>query len=541
VDEGSAFLGSWRLYAWVAAAALALYARALSFGFTYLDDNVLVLDNFRRFQSLSSLAEAFRRDVFFSYGAGAYYRPLLTLSLALDSWFGGASPLAYHLTNVLLHALAACLVLRLLLRLGYERGPALFASLLFALHPVLSQAVAWIPGRNDSLAAVFVLSSFLNYLGSGFRAWAAHVAFLFLALLTKESAVALVPLCLLHTALLDSERRWLRRAAAFAPGWAAAAAGWYLLRHAALGPSIPLSAAQALSSIWLNLPALAQILGKILFPFNLSVLPTLRDTTNVYGIAAGVLCLAVLWVSREKRPRFVAFGCGWFAAFLVPSLILHSTTMADFVLEHRAYLPMAGFLIVLLETRARRAPPALAGALLLAFAAIAWRHCLNFRDRMGFWNGAVRASPHLALAHRNRGAMLYLDGDLGKAGAEFEAAIALNPAEPMAHGNLGLVHMNQGRPREAEEEFRKEIAVNPGYDNGYFNLGLLCYRQGRVPEAESLWLKALEVNPEFLDAAVNLAAVYHREGPSRLEAFLERLRRSRSPVYPGVLKALEGK
>ena len=547
------WLRGWRPYAWICGAGLLLYFRALFFGFTYLDDNALILDNYPRLRDLATLVQAFRHDVFFSHGAAAFYRPILTLSLGLDAQLGGVRPFVYHLDNILIHLVATSLVFRLLAALGYARGAALFGALLFDVHPVLSQAVAWVPGRNDSLAAVFVLISFLQFVdvlqssagGGGGRNLLLHWASFALALFTKETAAIMILVCLAYALLLAP--RSPSRVLAAAAGWLVVLLGWYWLRSLALENPLRMTLAEMARSIWLNLPALLQNFGKILLPFNLSVLPTLHDTTFSYGLIAAPAGLLAVLLAKQKRWRHIAFGLCWFALFLLPSLILHSTTVADFILEHRTYLPMAGLLLVFLETDLTKGGRGLRGAawsaaVLLAFSAVTWRHIANFRDRLSFWRNAARTSPHLPLAHRNLGAMYYLDGLIEPAEAEYKIAIALNPMEPMVHSNLGLIYMNKNMPAEAEREMRSEIAVNPGYENGYFNLGLLCYRTGRAEEAAALWKRTLELNPEHADANADLAVYYHeRKDRAKADFYLARLREINESAYQRLSGALTRK
>ncbi|UCD55136.1 MAG: hypothetical protein JSV93_06410, partial [Candidatus Omnitrophota bacterium] len=165
----------------IACLGFLVYSQTLFFDFTYLDDNVLILGNRKFLSKLSNIPQAFRQDVFFSY-EDAYYRPLLTISFILDAQLPFAlypspkpSPqrgegrvrgrgeqgkgFSYHLTNIVIHLLAACLLFLLLIKLKYREGLAIFFSLIFTVHPVLTQAVAWLPGRNDSLLAVFIFSS----------------------------------------------------------------------------------------------------------------------------------------------------------------------------------------------------------------------------------------------------------------------------------------------------------------------------------------------------------------------------------------------
>ncbi|HBA60412.1 MAG TPA: hypothetical protein DCZ92_06275 [Elusimicrobia bacterium] len=542
------FLAAWRPYAWIAATGFLLYNRALSFGFTFLDDNVLILNNLDNLRSWAIIPQAFTRDVFFTAG-GAFYRPLLTLSLALDAQLGGTLPFFYHLSGIFLHLAAAALLYRLFLRLEYGKGLSLFSALVFTVHPALSQAVAWIPGRNDSLAAIFVILSFTQFIrfrsgAPGRRgAYALHLVFFALALLTKESA-AIMPAAFLAYALLISRERSLTALLREAAGWAAVLLLWHFLRSSVLQvPGLP--AAAMARSVWTNLPAFLQYAGKAVLPVNLSVMPALRDTTSVYGLlSAGVIACALI-LGRPKRRAMVVFGFTWFAIFLLPSLIMNSPAQEDFMFEHRAYIPLAGLLLVFMElvpAELSAGAARLAGAAGLAWlcllASVTSRHLPNFEDRLKFWGSAAAASPGSPLIHRNLGIMYFTARLYGPAEKEYLTAIALNPSEPIVHSNLGVLYMDRGRLKEAEKALLRELELNPRYDNGHFNLAMFRRVTGRKKEMAELLEKTLELNPGHLYALRDLALLTARTEPCRSAAYLGRLEKLDRKTFLAVKSAI---
>ena len=184
-----------------------LYYQTLSFSYSYLDDNNLILDN-QKILTESGIFKIFTSDVFF-YGSnsGFYYRPLLNVSFLLDSLVLGVNPFFFHFTNVILHLIAACLVFFIFKKYFFSKGTAYFLALIFLVHPVLSQAVAWIPGRNDSLLTIFILASFYffaNFLRNDRIAYLwGHIIFFALAIFVKETAVFLPIVCLIYYFLSD--------------------------------------------------------------------------------------------------------------------------------------------------------------------------------------------------------------------------------------------------------------------------------------------------------------------------------------------------
>jgi len=134
-------------------------------------------------------------------------------------------------------------------------------------------------------------------------------------------------------------------------GWGFVGLLWFLLRHVALKEPAALTAPDAMWSVVKNLPAVIQFIGKIFFPFNLSVLPIMQDTTFVWGGLAviGLGVIGVSWVRRESWGR-ILFGLVWFLAFLLPSFIRPNPALAADFIEHRVYVPLIGLFIILAET-----------------------------------------------------------------------------------------------------------------------------------------------------------------------------------------------
>ena len=530
-----------------------VYFPALFFNFTYLDDNILIMDNYNFLHKFSNIFTAFKQHAFFmTSGPDAYYRPLLTASFALDAQLGPFSFFRYHLTNIVIHLLSVCLVFLFFVKLKYNKNLSLFFSLVFAVHPILTQAVAWIPGRNDSLLAIFVLLSFIFFLDflekRKFKYFFWHLVFFLVALFTKESAIVLPILAILYFLIFQRTKFPFSGKYKLIFGWIGIFLTWFFFRQSALSGAgaLKMNILEMGQSILSGLPATVQYLGKIIFPFNLSVVPLIKDTTFIYGIIAIILLIIALLISKQKRLGIIVFGLIWFLIFLLPSFIRPNPgVFADFM-EHRVYLPIIGFFIFLMELEpikkiaAKKEKLIIFGCLIIIIlSVITLFHIQAFKNRMNFWQNAVKNSPHSPLAHRNLGAMYYLDGFLDKAEAEYLGALNLNPAEQMVHNNLGLIYMNQGQFQEAEKEFEQEVKINPLYENVYYNWGLLYYELGKTKEAEALWLKTIELNPNYIDAYSVLIVYYYEQKDFQKAIYCAKeLQKMGIQINPELLKAL---
>jgi len=541
------FLKSWRPYAWITAFIGLLYARSLFFGYTYLDDNQLILNNFHFIKDIGNIFQAFFQDVFMSY-SDAYYRPLLTISFILDAQLWGTNIMGYHFSNIVFHVIASSLLLALLTKLGYQRLPAFLLTIVFAIHPVLTQAVAWIPGRNDTLAAIFVLLSMLTFLQSiKSRYWLTYILHFLcftLALFTKESVLLMALIFLFYLYGIAKEKLKSIPTVVYLGGWMISTGLWFSMRQLALTHQVSVD----LLSWITNCPAGLQLFGKIFFPFNLSVLPVIQDTTLWYGLSA-MVCLAVLIIfTRDKRYSFLGFGFAWFFLFLAPTFFWTSAKDVTFFLEHRMVLPFMGLIIIFLETTIGKKISEKKSFLwlwiiiIMALSFQTFRHSIHFKNRISFWKNAAQNSPHSPLAQRNLGAMYYLENNLEDAEMYYRKSLALNPQEPMANMNLGLIYAQQKKYAEAEKAYLKELKINPHYDNAHFNLGLLYYQVGLQQKAAVLFQKTIELNPNYFDAYQYLALYYIDQGKlDQARYSLQQAQKRGGQIHPQVINAFNRK
>lgn len=533
--QGSGRLAALRPFACIVVLGLAVHGQTLFFDFSYFDDNHLVLDYQPHLRTLSAIPHAFTDDVFHTREGVSYYRPLLTVSFAVDAMWGGPDPFAYHLTNVALHLIACCLLYLFLCDLQPHRGRALLVTLLFTVHPVLTQAVAWINGRNDPLVAVYLLAAFLAFrrATAGGGRWAPFVAHGVLwaaAIFTKETAIVLPALCLASLAL-DGRERHSAGITRVVPLWVLIAATWFFARRAAMAEHSAYSAADMFRSAVEHAPALFSYLGKIAVPWPLSVFPVLADMLLWPGVVAtaGFLLLAWAGIAREER-RVAGFGAAWFALFLLPAIAAPSISATPEFLEHRVYVPLIGLALVCARLfpngwpGGTRTATAMGIGLLAAFSTLTVAHGRHFRNRQTFWSQAVATSPHSALAHTSLGFAYYTNEQPELAEREWRTAIALDPRERLAHGNLGVLLMNRGDYDAAEREYRAEMEVNPQYGRVYFHMGQLSLRRGE-PATTTLawWEQAVEKDPLFPDAYKNLIGLSYNIGDrARAAEYLRR-------------------
>ena len=498
----------------IVAAVVIVYGPTLAFELTHFDDDRLVLYDHEFLRQPGNVARAFQRDAFGK--ATPAYRPGLTLTLMLDAWIGGTKPLGYHASNVAIHALASVGLFFALASLGYPRGPSGAAAIVVAVHPLLASAVAWIPGRNDSLLALFALLSWIAFVrglspGSA-AACAVSLGAFAAALFTKETAIVLPGLAALYGVLFARERLRSRPAAWLAGGSLGVIVVWWLLRAAALAGSKPLGVSG--ETVLRNLRTIPEMLAGVVLPFPRALLPTFDARSLVAGaVVAAVVATAMVLVERERR-RFVVFGVAWFVGFLAPTLVWREPYAAFDYLDHRAWLPLVGMAIVGLEI-ARRAPARIVRwgtvTIVVVLAGLAGWQSRHFRDGVTFWTAAVSQTPQSAEAHHMLGVVRHMRGDLEGARAAYRRAIEIQPSHaeitPRFHVNLGRLYDAKGQREQAAREYERAIQLAPRFGAAHLNLGTIRFQEGRIVDAEAHFLQAVALDPDLALAHSHLCGV----------------------------------
>lgn len=515
----------WLLLALAVLAGTALYLPSLDYGFVW-DDRQLITAN-PAIETDTPLALFGRGFMLAGHGSQSrrvqYYRPLAALSFWLDHRARGMNPRGFHLTNVLLNGLVlvllALLLLELLRRDGrYRRWPVLLGVLAFGVHPAHVESVAFISGRTDLLAAVFVLIAALLILrlrrtGSFLFAVLGAASFA-LALLAKEVAILFPAVA----ALLLGWTRAERRRSLMALGLLILTAASYLvLRFAVLGPALPPAAGGAGHRLTLVLNSLGRYAGLLVFPFRHRLLwPDAAEFARPgWPTAAGAaLLVGLVWLAVRYRRGPAGTGAAWTLLFLLPAANLFPIG-SSLLAERLLYLPSAGAILLALaaglglrDIRARRALAWLLTGYCLVLGFAAWNRMPAWRDEMALFRVAVTEAPESADAHLNLGAELLRAGDAAGAERELRRAVELRPGEPIARNNLGDLLRRTGRLEEAADQLRTAVRLDAGYAEAWGNLGIVHSLAGRNDSAYLSLARARELNPDLAAAHINLGNVF---------------------------------
>jgi len=470
------------------------------------DDRPLVVEN-PYIKSWKYLPEMLSRDAWNISEPTNYWRPVFSISLALDYFLWGLNPLGFHLTNILLHAINTVLLFSLGRKL-LNTTCAVLASLLFALHPIQAHAVNFISTRGELLAAFFILFSFRTFLSG--RTIPFAIAFT-LALLSKETSMVFPLAVLVAGIILEKGRQDLRLISAFV------ILGLYLLVRLSLGFSfslIPLIFSYQAPWDIRFLLAFKVLALYFLAVFNLFEMPhpfwtvemptTVNDPYVISGVLILLFLLGAIWRAWKKEP-VIAFGLAWFLIYFLP--ISNLKQLNQPMAEHWLYLPMIGLCLAVgalsnvsfirrREVRLVRVGIIAASAVFLIFAALVLREKAKiYQDDESFWLAAIRANPKVAGLYSILGGTYLARQDILRAREFYVKALALDPNDFPANYMLGSLLHRAGQPGEAKIYLERITRVQPVLAQEFYAVAHAWEMLGDQQRAIVFYRKALELNP----------------------------------------------
>lgn len=485
------------------------------------DDNFLVRDN-PDITAWSHIPKLFSTNI----GAGAgsknnSYRPMQMLTYMFDYSAWGLDVKGYHLTNIILHIFVALSVFWLINLLFGNLALSLLTSLIFVVHPVHTEAVAYISGRADPLAAMFMLLSlacYIRHLRTGNRYFYVIMLFSFIcALLSKESSLILIAAMLVYHFVFAKKIEFVKWIPAIFIGLL-----YITLRFTILKFELPNTYSSTLGE---RIPgvfvALTDYLRLTIFPFALHMQYGYRpfQINEPKALLGGFILLVALFcvIKFRNKNHWVVFPILWFLIMLFPVSNLYPVNA--YMAEHWLYLPSIGvFLIMakgLIWVSNRSAKPIWGwgiGACLIAYFSFLtvqqnsyWQNPTVFNER------TLKYSPTNAKIYNAMGARYNDNQKYQEAEEMFKKAISLDPDYVKAYYNLGVVYNNTGRIDEAIDYYKQTIAMQPTYLKAYLHLGELLSNTGMIKEALSVYKKLIEIEPNYGQAHYKLTMLYYNE------------------------------
>ncbi len=491
-------------------------------------------------------------------GGTCQYYPLTFSAFWVEFQLFRYQPLGYHLVNILLHALNAVLVWRILRRL--EIPGALLAAAIFAIHPVYAESVAWVTELKNILSGLCYLASLLFYLrflegprpgpacgGAALPVPAApgegrgrplpfyflSISLFFCALAGKTATVSL-PVVILCVLWWKNGRVGRRDLLLVSPMLALAACSGlvtvYIEKYqvGALGAGWALT---PLEHILLAGRILCFYFGKLVWPAALTFIYPRWEVSQAAGPqylfpAAVTAVLAALWLLRNKIGRGPLAAALVFIAALAPVLGFINVYFMQFsfVADHFRYLADLGFIALFsaagtrgclwLSPRGGGKPAAIAAAaaLLLALGLATWRQGGIYKNADRVWADTIKKNPACWMAHNNFGISLAGQGKAEEAIAHYREALRLKPGSANFHNNWGIVLAGQGKAEEAIAHYREAARLKPDLASVQNNWGLALAGQGKAEEAIAHYRESLRLKPDLAEVHNNWGRVLEGQG-----------------------------
>ncbi len=532
----------------VALITFLVFSGVLRNGFVNWDDNV----NFPPDYHCRSLGWVNLRWMF-ALSSGVTYDPLVMLLVALTYAIWGMNPLGYHLAGIMVHVAVAvalyhttvCLLrsTALIRDNGSEaalRWSAAVATLLFALHPLRVEAVAWASGQHHALSSLFFLISIWSYLKSRgpqetHRRWLrASLISYALCLLSGPVGVTLPVVLLILDAYLPKcldagtgkSDLWanLREKTPF---FIIAAMGCLatMKMRAEHGHFVTLAQHGVAQRLAQALFGLAFYLRKTLAPWGLSPLYPLPRVDVLAGpiLLSGSIVAAITVVALAARRRWPSGLAVWSYYIVTLTPVLGFTQFGlQIVADRYTYLSSFGFSVLAAGALARlgqesgrrawRNAVVIAGMFLGALSCMTWREIKVWRDPENLWGRVLALYPDYALAHNNLAVALAAEGKIDEAIRHYNLALKTNPDIGLVHNDLGVVLAERGQFDEAIRHYNLALKAQPDYAEAHNNLALVLAKQGKTDEAVAQYNLALQEFPDYPEAHYNLGELLAKQG-----------------------------
>lgn len=485
------------------------------------------------------------------------YYPLVFTSFWIERQLFGLDARVSHVVNVLLHALNAGLLWILLRRLSVTA--AFVIALVFAVHPVHLESVAWITERKNVLSTAFYLASALSYLAfldvasdavraRRWRWYAVSVACFACALLSK-TVTATLPAALLLVIWWKRGRITRADLWPLAPMFvlgvgAGALTAWLEVHH--VGAQGAEWALTPVARLLLAGRILVFYVGKLLWPTPLLFIYPRWEIDPAaplqhVPLALVVLTIGLLWLARHRIGRGALAGVLFFAGTLVPALGFFDVypMRYSFVADHFQYVASIGVIAVVVAGMAwllgragmGRAGVPLAALAIVLLIAVARVEVRKYEGLETLWRDTAARNPEAWIAHNNLGNLLVKEGRYAEARAFFERAIALKPDLAEAHNNLGTAWLRDGNAERALALHRQALEIDPTYAEAHHNVAIDLSALGRHREARDAAEKAIAIDPSNAAAHFTLADALTALGERERAATHYRAALARNPNH----------
>ncbi|TVL98594.1 MAG: hypothetical protein CV087_21100 [Candidatus Brocadia sp. WS118] len=523
-----------------------VYINSLSNTFVY-DDVYIITENYL-IKSLGNLPKLFQKDYLLLSGELSY-RPVVTLTYFIDYALWRLNPFGYHLTNVVLHTGNVFLLYCLIKSICKKDTVSLLATLLFLSHPILTETVNAVCYREDILASIFFLLSFIFFIKIRLpfskkanplpqKTNARCIIYYFLscasyclALFSKEMAVTLPILIMVFDLLYfrqnslkaSSISTWFMRIARLVPFYSGyiAITGMYLFIRFMVLKNTFKTINVSPSNVVTMTKVVASYIKLLFLPINLNADYCVPPSSYIsLSFMVSSLCIAsgvIVIIRLRKQDKPIIFFNLWFFIALLP--VLGIIPIGNIMAERYLYLPIIGFCgsagyILANYLSPRKGIAILFGAILLGLQISAISRNGVWQDDTTLWGYTLKREPNSARACSNLGNIHFKNNRYEAAIHLYKKALTFPYSYPFIHYNLGATYEKIGLIDKAIEEYKASITSYNDNTLAFNNLGVLYDKQGLYDMAIEAYKQALANNPYFPLTHNNLGNTYERTGNS---------------------------
>ena len=538
-----------------------IYLNAIKNGFVNWDDNNYIHNNpYIKGLSISNLKDIFTKSYF------ANYHPLTTLTYAIEYSLFKLNPLPYHFFNISLHLINTLLVFLFIKNITKRVEVPLITTLLFAVHPMHVESVAWIAERKDVLYTMFFLLSLIYYIkyqkDNKNIKYLIITFILFVASLMSKSAAVTLPLIILLLSYYINKRiiikDWLYSIPFFI---LSLIFGFIAIRTQkdAIGSVNVNEMYNIYQRVLLVCFALYFYIIRFIVPYGFSAIHPYPFTENMslpteyyFAPILLIVLIFIIFISKKELKSILLFG---FVFFIITiSLIIQLMPFGDAIVSERyTYIPYIGLsfitanIIILLLKKNNRILLIFLSVSYLLFLTIStieqikiwnnseilWTKSIasnpksyisyysrgaarsevgNYKDAYDDYNTAISINPKYALPYNNRGLIKLKNNDINGAIEDYCKAISLDSKYANAYNNRGHALALSGKMDEAYNDFNKAIQIDSNYVDAYSNRGNVLRLTGKLDEALVDYNKAIQINSNYYNAYENIASLYYNKG-----------------------------
>lgn len=470
---------------------LLVYIQNLWFDLAYLDDGLIIYADYEKINSLTKIPNAFLSGYLLDH----YYRPMILISFIIDTFIAGQSSMMYHLTNVVLHIIFSLLLYNLLIKFSFDKLIALISSIIFSIHPINTNAVSWIAGRNDLIVGVFSLASFLSILKfneSRKLFWfILHQLTFFVALFSKEIGIMILPMIIIYLFLFEKQllkdKKYIAGHLFF---WGVTITLYLYLRLFVV--EIHTEQRSGIEYLIKNLYIIPEYLAKLFFFPAITPLSIKNNYLTIFGTIIIIFFLWLLYYLKLHKNKKSLFGLLFFLIFTLPTLAINQRTVSgEFVyIDCRIYLPLVGlimFFSTAMETKIKNLIIAKIFFIIFFVYSLVFSFKLSsiYKNGESFWTEVTRQHPEVSSHWIGFGFYYFDNKQYLKAANLVEKAIELRNDIPEYYHKASLAYERAGELNKSNQLLKRVLELEKDKSVALVELIKNNLRLGNISEAQN--------------------------------------------------------